>query len=94
MIFYLFLLQKTSSSRSFQVEWLKEKDSKGWLIKKMINPADKSYHPYCSACSVFLQNKKHNITVHMESASHQKAMDVFLSKQRQQNSLATFIENP
>jgi hypothetical protein len=95
MIIYLFLLQKkTSTSRSFQEEWLKEKDFKGWLIKKMINPDDKSYHPYCSACSVFLQNKKHNITVHMESSIHHKAIDVFLSKQRRQNSLATFLENP
>lgn len=37
---------------------------------------------------------KNNITVHIDSSSHQKAMDLFLSKQRQQNSLATFLENP
>ena len=30
----------------------------------------------------------------MDSSSHQKAMDLFLSKQRQQKSLTTFLENP
>lgn len=59
-----------------------------------IKPADKVTYPFCSACSVFLQNKKHNITVHMETSNHRKSMDELLSKQRQQNNFATFLDNP
>lgn len=52
------------------------------------------HFPFCNACDKFLPNKKHNIQIHMDSESHKKEMDNFLSKQQQQNQMESFLNNP
>ena len=60
-----------------------DKDFKDFLIKK-VNPRDNSAHPFCNACSVFILNKKFNISSHKNSKDHKEAIAKYAEKQQQE----------
>lgn len=70
-----------------------DKDFKDFLIKK-VNPRDNSAHPFCNACSVFILNKKFNISSHKNSKDHKEAIAKYAEKQQQENRMAAFVNNP
>jgi hypothetical protein len=70
-----------------------EKDFKDFLIKK-IDPRDNCAHPFCNACSLFILNKKCNISSHKNSNDPKEAMEKYAEKQQQERRMATFLNNP
>lgn len=85
--------QSADGNRSFQNSWLAESEFKDFLIKK-VKPEDNIEYPYCNACSQFLANKKHSISVHKESEGHDKLMKSYQQKLLDQNRMAGFVNNP
>lgn len=59
-----------------------------------MNHQEKDYYPWCSACDLFLVNKKSSLVSHSKTLKHRKNLESFQKKRSLQDKLSIYVNDP